>query len=68
MPIVWAIVGLAKGIGLPVIAEGVETREQLEILTKLGCQEAQGFLFGRPRPIATYNDLIYGSKLEKLKA
>ena len=59
MPIVWAIVGLAKGLGLPVTAEGVETREQLEILTKLGCQEAQGFLFGRPRPIATYNDLIY---------
>lgn len=70
VPIIRAIIGLAKGLGLPVTAEGVETDEQLRILAEEGCQEAQGFLIGRPQPISAYNDIIYGFKAgpSRLKA
>ena len=46
--IVRAIVGLAHNLGLDVIAEGVETYDQLEQLKVLGCEFGQGFLFSRP--------------------
>jgi diguanylate cyclase (GGDEF)-like protein/PAS domain S-box-containing protein len=46
--IVRAIVGLAHNLGLDVIAEGVETVEQLEQLKALGCEFGQGYLFSRP--------------------
>lgn len=46
--IVKAVITLAKSIGIKTIAEGVESRDQLEILTRLGCDEVQGFLLGKP--------------------
>jgi diguanylate cyclase (GGDEF)-like protein/PAS domain S-box-containing protein len=49
-PIVTAIVALARGLRLDVIAEGVETEEQLDQLRELGCDYAQGFLLARPMP------------------
>ena len=51
-PIVTAIVALAKGLRLDVIAEGVETEDQLNRLRELGCDYAQGFLLARPMPAA----------------
>ncbi|EBA01551.1 diguanylate cyclase/phosphodiesterase with PAS/PAC sensor(s) [Marinobacter sp. ELB17] len=49
--IVESIIGLAKGLNLEVIAEGVETEEQRNWLANHGCQNFQGYLFGRPEEI-----------------
>lgn len=45
-----AIIAMAHGLNLSVVAEGVETEEQLRCLAKLDCDEVQGFLLGRPVP------------------
>jgi diguanylate cyclase len=48
--IVAAIINMARALALRVVAEGVETEEQLAILRSLGCDEYQGYLFSRPLP------------------
>ena len=48
MAIVSTIIAMAKNLGLNVVAEGVETEQQLELLVNNGCQTFQGFLFSRP--------------------
>ena len=48
--IVRSIVGLAHNLGLSVIAEGIESPDQLAALVALGCEYGQGYLFGRPLP------------------
>jgi len=56
--IIRAVIGLGRGLDLPVIAEGVETAEQLAFLTDEACNEVQGYLVGRPLPIADYAELV----------
>ncbi|WP_309730104.1 EAL domain-containing protein [Sphingomonas sp. SORGH_AS_0438] len=48
--IIRAIVGLGRGLNLPVVAEGVETEAQRRMVAEEGCAQAQGYLFGRPSP------------------
>jgi diguanylate cyclase (GGDEF)-like protein/PAS domain S-box-containing protein len=52
--IIRAVIGLGRGLELPVVAEGVETKAQLAFLAVEACNEVQGYLIGRPQPIEHY--------------
>jgi diguanylate cyclase (GGDEF)-like protein/PAS domain S-box-containing protein len=56
--IVRAVIALGRGLNLPVVAEGVETHEQLAFLSNEACSEVQGYLLGRPLPIADYAGIV----------
>ena len=56
--IVEATVGMARGLSLRVVAEGVETDEQLARLRELGCLRAQGYLFSRPQPASAITEYL----------
>jgi EAL domain-containing protein (putative c-di-GMP-specific phosphodiesterase class I) len=45
------MVQIGRTLGIAVVAEGVETRQQLQILQEMGCDEVQGFLFSEPVPV-----------------
>ena len=53
--IVRAILAMSHTLGLQVIAEGVETMAQRDFLLRNGCKGYQGFLFGKPTPIADWD-------------
>ena len=59
-----AIVDLAHGLGLPVVAEGIERPSQREVLSRLGCDLGQGFLFGRPMSPESYDRMLAGSAFQ----
>jgi diguanylate cyclase (GGDEF)-like protein/PAS domain S-box-containing protein len=61
--IVTAVIGLGHELGMKVLAEGIETKEQHAALRRLGCDELQGFYFGRPSPAAEAEALIRKGKL-----
>jgi len=63
--LVSTIIAMSKALGKKVVAEGVETKEHLQLLTDLGCDYIQGFYFSKPLPeeslVSFLNDFSYGS-------
>jgi EAL domain-containing protein (putative c-di-GMP-specific phosphodiesterase class I) len=66
--IVRAVISLGRALKIPVIAEGVETEGVRAFLMLEGCEELQGYLIGRPAPVAAYADLINGDHANALMA
>jgi EAL domain-containing protein (putative c-di-GMP-specific phosphodiesterase class I) len=64
--IVRAVLSLSSALHLPVIAEGVETENERAFLMREGCHEIQGYLIGRPQPIASYANLTHGVAVRNL--
>ncbi len=58
--IVRAVLGLGRGLRLPVLAEGVETEAELQFLRDENCDEVQGYLLGRPAAIGSFRSLTHG--------
>ena len=56
--IVHAVIGLGRSLDIPILAEGVETQAQHAFLLQEGCDEAQGYLTGRPLAIVHYADVV----------
>jgi predicted signal transduction protein with EAL and GGDEF domain len=67
--LVRAVLGLGRGLRLPVLAEGVETHAELVFLQRELCDEAQGYFLGRPSEIDSFRHLTHGSaKTARLSA
>jgi EAL domain-containing protein (putative c-di-GMP-specific phosphodiesterase class I) len=56
------VLGLGRGLNLPVLAEGVETSAELAFLESEFCNEAQGYLLGKPADIESYRRLTHGGE------
>ena len=65
--IVQAVVSIARALGMTTTAEGVETEEQQQFLTTLGCDEVQGYLYSAPVPIENVPELIAKWSIAKSK-
>ncbi len=61
--IVRAVIGLGHGLGITLVAEGVETQEQLAFLAAEGCDQMQGYYLGKPAPITQFAALLAGQPL-----
>ena len=60
--IVYFIINMAKSLGINVVAEGVETKEQAEYLKKMGCEYAQGYYYSKPLSKEAYEKLMNDEK------
>lgn len=61
--IIKSIIMMSKDLGIETVAEGVETKEQVEFLREIGCDLAQGYYYAKPMPMSDFNALIEnGSK------
>ncbi|WP_027085762.1 putative bifunctional diguanylate cyclase/phosphodiesterase [Cohnella panacarvi] len=64
--IVKAVIELAHGMSMKVVAEGVETDQEAKLLRHYRCDELQGYLFGKPMPAASFERFLTGAKAERL--
>jgi diguanylate cyclase (GGDEF)-like protein/PAS domain S-box-containing protein len=60
--IIRAMIGLGHGLNISIVAEGVETQEQLSFLADEACDQVQGYFLGKPAPIETYDEWIGRAK------
>ena len=65
-PIVRAIIGMGRALQLNIVAEGVETRDQLTYLRMQGCSAYQGYLFSKPVPAAQLQHLMRDRTFEEV--
>jgi EAL domain-containing protein (putative c-di-GMP-specific phosphodiesterase class I) len=56
--IIRAVIDLGHGLDMPIVAEGVETAQQLAFLAEEECDQVQGYFIGRPRPISDYASIV----------
>ena len=59
--IVESTITLCRLLGLSVIAEGIEERSTIDLLKKMGCEEGQGYWFGRPMPVADFERMFFAT-------
>lgn len=57
--LVTAIVAMAKALNLKIVAEGIETKEQMELLANLACDYGQGYFYSKPVPAEAFQELLY---------
>ena len=62
-PVIDSVIKMSDSVGMGTLAEGVETKEQMEFLKKIGCQRLQGYLFSKPIPYEELNQMIADKKL-----
>lgn len=60
-----SVVRMAKWLDMPVVAEGVERREQVDFLRSIGCEYVQGYYFAKPMPVEDYEALAFGQHLRQ---
>ncbi|MCJ7688542.1 MAG: EAL domain-containing protein [Clostridiaceae bacterium] len=56
--IIKSIIMMSKDLGIETVAEGVETKEQVKFLRKVGCDLAQGYYYAKPMPMLDFDDLL----------
>jgi diguanylate cyclase (GGDEF)-like protein len=66
--IVGSTIGLSKQLGLTVVAEGIENRATADFLVSMGCEEGQGYFFGRPMPADAFEKQFLAVELEAVSA
>jgi diguanylate cyclase (GGDEF)-like protein len=64
--IIRSVLGLCQSLGIPVLAEGVETQEQLDFLRREGCDALQGYLLSRPAPIGEFSEFTVNNNSPSL--
>lgn len=60
------IIALAKGLDFKVLAEGIETPEQMDVLNKMGCDYAQGYWFSRPLTVQQVDEMLTSGRFYEL--